>query len=577
MQLPEQPPVVEQSIQIQRSHEANNRLLQNFNSPKINGEQALEDISTLVSAGVTKKAAGKKYFSYLRENFKRRSELQLAVWQPLSERIAQNAGDLRFAQKGNYLMLLSQTQQRLINDVRMIYLLGIDQHRSAKLYLDYLKDEYQVPIGQIKNELLAQPNKRKLLVGVAATAAAVSLSKIGLPSLENPPQPSQPSTKIQTEAQTKPIFIQPPKPVTEQPKRTELPKRVVLGTFETDKRNPKAGNPDIYILGTDTKVKLPNNIGEFEIRGYGTRLRYKIFIPATNQFFEVPIDQVKIIQGEPLLEAEIAPNNFIGIRADQPELIKEAKKMGASKVRINLQGCQLERDDSFSLGCKSAIKEAINNKMEIILVFHPDRPLPRAEMLERLEYLFSDWVVDGYKNITLELGNEPDNGHIPFWENRNLGTFTEFIKQAAEVIRVDLKREDIKLIIGALVNQDNTDSLLNELSQKGVNLKGFALAVHAYQDVSDLETRLSKVKVSLQKRELKMPIWVTELGVANYDKNALVPMLNFATSTPEIQAVLLHELPDHEDNFGFINPQTRQYYPSYYLIQRYSQLYRATN
>lgn len=574
MQLPEQPQVVEQSVQIQRSHEANNRLLQNFNSPKINGEQAFEDISILVSTSVTKKAAGKKYFSYLREKFRRRSELQLAIWQPLSEQIAQHASDLRFAKKGNYLNLLSQAHQKLINDVRIIYLLGIDQQQSAKPYLDYLKDDYQVPIDQIKNELLAQPNKRKLLIGVAATAAVVSLSKIGLPSLENPPQPS---TNIQTEAQTKPIFNQPPEPATEQPKKTELPKRVVLGTFETDKRNPKAGNSDIYILGTDTKVKLPNNIGEFEIRGYGTRLRYKIFIPATNQFFEVPIDQVKIIQGEPLLEAEIAPNNFIGIRADQPELIKEAKKIGASKVRINLQGCQLERDDSFSLGCKSAIKEAIDNNMEVILVFHPDRPLPRAEMLERLEYLFSDQVVDGYKNITLELGNEPDNGHIPFWEHRNLGTFTEFIKQAAEVIRVDLKREDIKLIIGALVNQDNTDSLLNELSQKGVNLKGFALAVHAYQDVSDLETRLSKVKGSLQKRGLKMPIWVTELGVANYDKSALVPMLNFATSTPEIQAVLLHELPDHEQDFGFLNPITKERYPSYYLIQRYSQLHRASS
>lgn len=338
-----------------------------------------------------------------------------------------------------------------------------------------------------------------------------------------------------------------------------------LGQFTTNK-------PEIFMPAGNQLVILNTIPVEVGIKGYSSNFRFAVDIDG--QAFEVPVGQLDITKGEPMAEKNIRRNNFLGIRVDDADLIKEAVKLGISKVRIDIEE-RIFSDNQLTERARKTIQAAKSNNLELVLAFHPTAPLPPQELKRRLTLLFSKEMLGDYNKVAIELGNEPDNKDVKFWKDEDLETFAEFVKQSTDIIWSDFGLKNIPIIIGALTWEGNTEKFINSLETSGLDLANvnpnkLILAVHAYNTVADIEKRMKTTKEILAKKGINLPIWITELGIKADKKNHLVEMLD-ASKKLGVSAVLIHELPDVE-GFGFWDMAMQKPTPYFWLLQYYSQL-----
>lgn len=476
--------------------------------------------------------------------------------------------------RGNYRL---REQAKSINDKKL-----------TKQYDDEFKKYYRMAneLGITLPEI--NRSRRKVIrnVGLAATGlllgggGAYIVSKKVIEHTEKPHQqlPSRvPDSKPTPNALAVPKVEPSPIPRVETAPAREVSAKAI-GSFDTKNKNEQI--PTLFRPGTDEMIKLQQIPDNFEILGFGTgekrAFRYRIKDPGSGSIYEVPISQVNIILGEPVSEKEVKPNSFMGIRVNTPESVRIAKKMGMRKVRINGEGCDLFSPYRLAdIELHQTLKEAIRHDMEIVLVFHPNRPLPKEELKSRVDCLFSENVLGGYPKVAIELGNEPDNAASNFWENQDPTTFARFIVEATAAIKENRNAKNHTLILAALEWQNNSDKWYSAIINSGIDLNNYAIGLHAYQEPKDLVERLGVLKSFMDKHGVRPPVWITEMGIPDYDKRGIIDMLEFAkknSNSFNIKAVLLHELEDFEQSFGFMNPYTKTFYPSFYAIQRATQL-----
>lgn len=409
---------------------------------------------------------------------------------------------------------------------------------------------------------------------IASQLPDFSGQKPASPALPLPPEPYSPRLKPPPEST--PIPLLPPAPILP---TQEIVKTTCLGTFDAQ----NISSPELFNPETGERIILKDIPKTFEIKGYGagekgsfSSYRYTIYDPATNKYYEVPIRQVNIIEGSPLKEDEININPFFGIRVTEPKFFEMARKMGVGKVRINGEGCEVNSQGQINEKLHKSIREATRNNLEIILVFHPNHPLDRAELKLRIDRLLSKDCLGGYGKVAIELGNEPDDPNVNFWQNRDPDTFSQFIKDSTAVIRENPNGKNIKLILGALNTQPNTEKWFKTFMENGVNLNNYEIGLHAYDNAGiSLQDWVKYLRQYLSWHNINSPICITEFGIPNYDKRGIVEQLEFVKENARnlnISGLLLHELEDYEANFGFINPYDGSAYPSFFTIQRATQL-----
>lgn len=422
---------------------------------------------------------------------------------------------------------------------------------------------WQLKLYHKEKEAAVSQSRRNLFkaaarVGIFALTGvlAAAVVKVGIPP-ESAPKPIQPTPTAK-----------PPAKINAE--SSEAPKRYnALGKFTIP-------HPDLYIPGTNRRIDTAITPGLLGIKGYGSDYRFLVDIDGNGRDVEVPIGQLDVVEGEPIAEKAIKKNDFLGIRADDPKLIKEAAKLGVGKVRITVGHGEISDDSKDSQTVRKAIQEARARNLEIVLVFQPDGPLSDIELERRLRYLFSGHLIGNYNKVIIELGNEPDNHAIPFWKG-DLKTFARFIKKSTDIIWSKLGWSNTKVLIGALESIGHTDELLDGLKAAGFDLSKLdpekvMLAVHAYHTVEDLQIRIDYVREVFKQKGIDIPIWLTELGMAPEHKRDIVQIIDKAKGLG-VAGVLIHELPDM-DGMGFWDVVKWKPNPYFWLLQYYTQ-YRA--
>lgn len=236
-------------------------------------------------------------------------------------------------------------------------------------------------------------------------------------------------------------------------------------------------------------------------------------------------------------EQEIVQSSILGIRNNDADIMDYVPKIGASWVRIAGGDGELDKDTKL----KAALDAAKEQKIKTLYLFNPTHSLPREEIARRLKGILATY------EVMLELGNEPDNLDVPFWENRDLRSFARFIKIASEEAwKINPKT---KISIGALVDVSNTKELLDYLKKEGVDTSRLALGVHAYNTVGDIEDKVQAIK-----KVTNMELIFTELGTVGENKSNIPKLIETAKKYGSL--VFLHELPDYE-GFGYVTPDSR--------------------
>lgn len=206
-------------------------------------------------------------------------------------------------------------------------------------------------------------------------------------------------------------------------------------------------NADIYLPDTNYRfLSPPFNGDRFPILGYQTN-SYRYIVPEPDgRFAHVPIEEVKITQGDPFDGQRRLPQ--FGIRNDHPDLMHFVLNIGAARVRI----APLNRFITPESKSLKTLKTASLQGLIPLFVYNPRILIEFGKVQEEIGI-----ILKASKEIDLELGNEPDNQVIGFWEYQNLESFAEFIKLSC-IAAYEINPK-ANLIVGALVNVAHTREL----------------------------------------------------------------------------------------------------------------------
>lgn len=251
--------------------------------------------------------------------------------------------------------------------------------------------------------------------------------------------------------------------------------------------------------------------------------------------------------------AEIFPpsNPFLGFRNDLPELMVWAKRAGASSVRVD--------GDRVDLSNPEALNEAKKLGLNVLYIFHPTKPLPAEQIDEQLEKIYKSGA-----DITLEIGNEPDDIYVPRWQNHDLDSFSRFtalvLDRMEKLKAAGIIPPDAKTVIGALTNQNNSEKFVASLTKAGIkNIDNLTFAVHAYDSPKDVENRVA----TLKKATKGAAVIITEMGTNNVGSDnqpimesvdTISGMYTTARKTTD-NPIFIHQLPYTERD-----PLTKQGY-----------------
>lgn len=265
------------------------------------------------------------------------------------------------------------------------------------------------------------------------------------------------------------------------------------------------------------------------------------------------------------------PNSHLGIRNDILKLMPLILEFGAKNVRMDGGLSEASSDGGLKdQKNRDLLDEAKRLGLDVLYVFNPQQLLSRKEIRARLKA-----VLSRDQKITVELGNEPDDVNVPYWKDRNLETFAEFIKIATEeAVRI---KPDAKLVVGALVKQEKIKDLVGYLEKKGVDTKKLTYAIHAYHSPDEIWTRIALVKVATK----GAPVMITEAGVAVADTDVdsiqedtlskLVEMYNIGRSVTK-EPIFIHELPYGQDpvtreHFGFASKENFKPRTNFFVLK----------
>lgn len=256
----------------------------------------------------------------------------------------------------------------------------------------------------------------------------------------------------------------------------------------------------------------------------------------------VPIEQLQIVEGNPF------PENFrwskFGIRCDEPNLIIQLLALGAANIRI--AGSTTDLDSKTKTG--QALYTAKNYNLSTLFVFNPTEYIPPNETKRRIKNLKTlHPEIEAF-----ELGNEPDFTGYPFWKDRNLDTFAQFVTDFATVANEEVPQA--KLVLGALVDQNLIGPLLDKLLNRKVDLSKFYFGVHVYDNPNFVTQRINIIYEQAKKRRIDIPkdrVWITEMGVDSYDKKQMEYFIKEADKWAG--RFYIHELPKAEKQWGIVD------------------------
>lgn len=258
-------------------------------------------------------------------------------------------------------------------------------------------------------------------------------------------------------------------------------------------------------------------------------------------------------------------NPYLGMRNDIPKLMDMVSNLGAFQVRIDGGLSETNGDTLKDESVKEAVQKAKENNLSILYLFNPQQLLSREEIHKRLEVILAQGG-----DITLELGNEPDDVNVPFWKGRDLKSYARFIKVASE--EAEKIKPGTKVVVGALVERKNFPKLVAYLKQEQVSPNNLTFAIHAYHTPGELSAWIDTVQLEVSQPKLM----VTEAGinVSQFNPQADANLLEMARMAQRLQIpFFIHQLgrtevdPVTGEIFGFVNPQTRQAVHDFYLLQ----------
>lgn len=294
-------------------------------------------------------------------------------------------------------------------------------------------------------------------------------------------------------------------------------------------------------------------------------------------------------------------NSFVGVRLNFSGDWKEQvsidsiplKKLGAGGFRINQlpkEKNQLFYDISYFI-----FTTAAKCDYQIVYLFNPDHSLSRETIKNDLKEIM-DIISKTGKNITIELGNEPNNNL--YWKeggdklDEKFSTFADFIKTTQSVIRDDYKSQ-VPLIIGALdlqwglkdyieSNGSNDQPIYSHvqkyyqaLSSK-VDLSKFDIAVHAYHEARSLKI-INGIYRAIFPKNTKY--WITEAGVTLQDNpDELLRMIQDSKLSGDVKGLIVHEfngtLPQEGVDFRLWVKDESSQRESYQKLNYYLQNYQ---
>lgn len=321
----------------------------------------------------------------------------------------------------------------------------------------------------------------------------------------------------------------------------------------------QTGNPLPY-----SEVDRISKSLQIGVIGYGINHpdTFRCFDPLSNKHVEIPINQLIIKEGSPV--KEVPKLSYLGIRNDELSLMKDLTDLGVSKVRIVCNNDNPTTEQKI----QSCIKEATRLGLNVLCTYNPSKMPDVSHIRQHMQEMLR------VPNITIELGNEPDETTNGYWEDYgktggSFESFAKFVKTSIDIARSI--KPDVKIIIGASSKPENRlhpntpnnqERLVAELKKQGVDISKVKFAVHAYHE-SEIRERIPIVQNATGQRDLVM----TELG---HDSEAQDTLPNFIKQSKDlgISDVYIHEFPKHENNWGLIDPRNHQKSPRYFFIQK---------
>jgi len=190
---------------------------------------------------------------------------------------------------------------------------------------------------------------------------------------------------------------------------------------------------------------------------------------------------------------------------------------------------------------EKALNEAVEQGMTPIFVFAPTEKIDNHLMQEKLNYILTK-----FPTTIIEILNEWDNEKHEFWKDRNPDTAAQFTAETIQYLSTSYP--DIRVILGATVDPNNLEQMLNRLKNvHNINLSNLLIAGHAYNNEADI-TETGRITHEIMSR-YGIPTGhyiLTELGV-NQENQYNLPYLTDLALNGENSAsgVCLHTIRVH--------------------------------
>ncbi len=232
------------------------------------------------------------------------------------------------------------------------------------------------------------------------------------------------------------------------------------------------------------------------------------------------------------------PNYHFGIRSDDPYFMRSVKLLGAGWVRV-------DGLDKY----RATMKTAKENGLQLMVVYNPQREIPEKQIQAELVTLKDADIV--------QLGNEPDNPHVRFWQG-DLASYGRFLMTAT---RVGKGLYPKKIFAAAPeTNRRGYNSygeLIPFLKQNKFELNSVAWSVNTFDTVEDTSSHTQALFAYVHPQILLYP----EVGTSFPDKGyRLSRMLDKAGSfDPYVR--IIHKLVDYPENglnFGLIDANGKE-------------------
>lgn len=284
----------------------------------------------------------------------------------------------------------------------------------------------------------------------------------------------------------------------------ESPKRVEEKPLVTPIRKPTIGTislptPSFFVPETNNPTNLQPSPKTVEVLNPTGKGRFLVKTPTDN--LEIPLDQLEI-QGNLSWSNRTFRLPWLGFDCAQPDLIGKIPEIGAGAVRIPIE----QADEKFFNEhpyVQKAIQAARNNELRIMLLYNPGKYVTPQETETRMDKVAN--ILGGYKNVSFEIGNEPDLDW--FWKTANLDSFSQFIAETSPILKQ--KMPYAEQIIGGVSQREAILPLLQALRRNGVNPNNFSVGVHAYNSSAEVQAR---TKILQNELDPKTKLIFTEIG-----------------------------------------------------------------